>query len=285
MKKNCFALVSLIWVLFFNSQVLPANAETQKPDQKPFSAYWQDIASSNLIIRGRFAQSHSKHLKDKSQKSLTIIPLETLKGMEKKQIEIEQTIELNGISERFGNMEVIAFLVHIQNERTDGFYLVDSSPTSVLPLNELQLNLVRKEILNQKLINENYPNLSISKPEKLDITVKQLLNGLVNSDTQEDCWMKLLNMDSKAIPALIRAMNDKRALRPGDFNSFSRKRKSFFYDDHFHYSPQVVQDAVSILLNQLTRISFHTTMNGGTAEERKLDLSGWRAWLYYNKQL
>lgn len=281
--KICFALFSLIWVLLFNSQDLLANSDTQNPERKPFSAYWQDIASSNLIIRGRFTQSHSKHLNDKSQKSLTIIPLETLKGMEEKQIEIEQTIELNGISERFGNMEVIAFLVHIQNERTNGFYLIDSSPTSVMPLNELQLNLVRKEILNQKLINESYPNLSISKPDKLDITVKQLLNGLTNSDTQEDCWMKLLNMDSKAIPALIRAMDDKRALPSGDFSSFSRKSFSV-HDDHFHYSPQIIQDAVSIILNKLTRISFHTTMNGGTAKERKLDLSGWRVWLYYNKQ-
>lgn len=275
--KICFALFSLIWVLLFNSQDLLANSDTQNPERKPFSAYWQDIASSNLIIRGRFTQSHSKHLNDKSQKSLTIIPLETLKGMEEKQIEIEQTIELNGISERFGNMEVIAFLVHIQNERTNGFYLIDSSPTSVMPLNELQLNLVRKEILNQKLINESYPNLSISKPDKLDITVKQLLNGLTNSDTQEDCWMKLLNMDSKAIPALIRAMDDNRALAPGHYIYFA-------HGNHFNYAPIIIQDAVSIILNKLTRISFHTTMNGGTAKERKLDLSGWRVWLYYNKQ-
>jgi hypothetical protein len=146
-----------------------------------------------------------------------------------------------------------------------------------VPASELQLNLILKEVSNQKRINEFYSILPISKPDKSDFEVKKLLNGLVDSDTQDESWKGLTSLNSSAVPALIRLMDDKRKLAPGHYFYAS-------HDNHFNYAPVIVQDAVSIILNKLTQTSFEFTANGGTSEVRKRDLAAWRAWLYYNQR-
>ncbi|MDX2106076.1 MAG: hypothetical protein SFY67_06700 [Candidatus Melainabacteria bacterium] len=258
------ALLGVITI--FSKAVL---SEVSNPERKPISAHWQVIASSNVIVRAKVSNK-------------TIIPFETLKGIRVQRIELENSEGMERIPPSENN-EVIVFLVRIHNDRTNGYYLTESSPPSILPSSEMQLQLIRKEILNQEVINDNFSELSVAKPDKFDKEVKQLLNKLVDSETQDESWTKLVNLGSDAAPAFIRCMDDKRKIAPADYSSSSRTRKSA-YDDHFHYSPQVVQDAVSILLNQSTRTGFYTTINGGTAEERKLDLAGWRVWLYYGQK-
>lgn len=279
LMKNFTFKVSITLAIVFCFQNF-AGSENQNPARSPASSNWKEIAQSNLIVRGRFLQNPSIHLSKKSRESLCLISLETLKGKEVKQIKIDCVEEPNHIKKQFGDKEVIALLIRVNNERTKGFYLVESLQSSILPLNEQKLKLIRKEILNQKLINDNFQNLSISKPDNSDKKVEQLLNGLLKSDTQSDSWKELLNLNSKAIPALVRCMDDKRVLPPpGEFNSFSRNKSE--QNDHFQYSPKIVQDAVSILLNQMTRLPFSATVNGGTADERSLNLSTWKVWLYY----
>lgn len=267
------ALIQPVWV----------NAEIDKPTAKPISRAWRNVAKSSLIVRGRLSQIYSKHVSRMSMNALIICPVETLKGKKQRlPIRIEQTKNItDDIEKHLKNKEVIVFLVDVQNERTNGFHLAEESPPSILASDEQSLFLIRSEISNQKLINESYSSLSISKPDKMDRKIKQLLNELVKSDTQEDSWKELLNLESNAVPALIRSMNDKRNLPWGEFNSFSRTSRDK-NKVHFQYSPKVVQDAVSILLNEMTQISFCPTMNGGTAEDRALDLLGWKVWLYYN---
>jgi hypothetical protein len=100
---------------------------------------------------------------------------------------------------------------------------------------------------------------------------------MVNSRTEEKAFAELEAMGKSALPAMIMLMDDRREL---PIRHMELRNPSAAFEVFRQYSPQVVTDAITAILNQVTGETFGQTENGGSERERKAAIDGWRVYLY-----
>jgi hypothetical protein len=114
-----------------------------------------------------------------------------------------------------------------------------------------------------------------------DARVAALIEKIVHKETQEQAFKDLESLGCAAVPPIIRRMDDRREL-PSHYIALKNNFQGAF-EGMRQYAPEKVVDALAAILNQLTSQHFGSIYNGGTDEERKKTVEGWRKFLKDNK--
>lgn len=106
--------------------------------------------------------------------------------------------------------------------------------------------------------------------------VASLVDATTRNGSEARAFTELESMGDSAVPYLIGHLGDARPLPVGQISLANRSPDAF--EGVRHYSPKVVHDALSAILNQLTGRSFVFVYNGSDAAERETDRKQWQAW-------
>jgi hypothetical protein len=110
-----------------------------------------------------------------------------------------------------------------------------------------------------------------------DAQVAALIDKMVNAQTEHQAFADLEAMGCPAVPAIIRQMDDRRKLP--DHSISLRNKFPNAFEGVRYYGPEEVVDALAAILNQITEHDFGSIYNGGTEEDRKKAIQGWRHYL------
>lgn len=111
----------------------------------------------------------------------------------------------------------------------------------------------------------------------IDERVGVLIERMTNAKTEQEAFSDLEALGCPAVPAIIRRMDDRRALPDSRISLRNKSPKAF--ETLRHYGPVEVVDALAAILNQLTGQDFGFIYNGATSEERTSTVEGWRKFL------
>ena len=259
--------------------------------RKPASAQWELIAQSDLVARGQLsvpvaAIRRSIQSKKYYYVDLKVRVVEAYKGAKSDTpLTVRYYTEPKSYSPDASTLfavnqkDVFVFLLKVDNPGIAGYYCAGYTPNAISKFKSEDESLLKKEIEVQKKIAVDFESLDVGKADSSDKSVRQLLDQLTKSSTQKAAWEKLLELPKSALPAVIRAMKDQRAL--GNSYAYIPNPPGFF-ESIAQYGPGCVLDAAAILLNYKTGTSFHQTINGGTEREREAEVNGWRVWSYYH---
>jgi hypothetical protein len=93
---------------------------------------------------------------------------------------------------------------------------------------------------------------------------------------QQQLFGKLERLGSSAVPAIIAQMDDRRPLAVQQISLKNRFPGAF--ESVRHYGPELIVDGLDTILNQLTGQSFGFIGNGGSDEDRRRAVLGWRTY-------
>lgn len=97
-----------------------------------------------------------------------------------------------------------------------------------------------------------------------------------NLAQQSETFQKLEGLGESAVPYIVKHMDSRKKLK---FSVISLNNKAInSFEASRHYSPVLVVDALSAILNQITGEQFGYIYNGGTDAERDRVVKGWRQW-------
>lgn len=113
--------------------------------------------------------------------------------------------------------------------------------------------------------------------DSLRHAVARLIDRAVQADSQRQSFAALEALGCRAVPALIRRLDDRRRL-PSRSLSFANASPGAF-EGLRHYSPELMVDALAGLLNQITGRDFGAIYNGASEAERARTVQGWRDYL------
>jgi hypothetical protein len=102
------------------------------------------------------------------------------------------------------------------------------------------------------------------------------IENMQNAETQMEAFSNLEKMGDEAVPYIIGQLDNTNKL-PIHSISLTNNWPSAF-EGLRHYKPELVQEALAAILNQLTGQHFETIYSGSTAMEREKDLKSWRGW-------
>ena len=158
-------------------------------------------------------------------------------------------------------------------------YIVQEKQT-IRPFEQDKLEQLRKEIANQRFINKNFAQLPVATPDNLQGTVKDLIDEMTDEATQQDAVRQLQRLGPRAAPSIIRLMDDRRPLPVGHTMFINTNPRAF--EGITHYGPKVVVDALATVLAFMTEQSFGSIESGGSEDQRRAEVSGWRVYLHYS---
>lgn len=110
--------------------------------------------------------------------------------------------------------------------------------------------------------------------------VKSLVDQLVIEKTQEQASQDLVELGEEAVPHIVKHLTDYRPL-PWQHISLENNFPNSF-EGIRHYNPEVVHDALSAILNQITSVHFEFVYNGAPQEVRVRNAQHWTKWCNKN---
>jgi hypothetical protein len=170
----------------------------------------------------------------------------------------------------------ILFLSKVDEASVRGFYFTQTS-TAIQPFSHEFIDRLSTEISAQKEIIDQFGRYFRPESEPGYAKVRALIETMVSRRTEETSFTELEAMGQSAVPAMIMLMDDGRRL---PVPHISLRNKAPAFETFRQYGPEVVTDAITAILNQITGEDFGVTMNGGSERERKAAVDGWRVYLY-----
>jgi len=245
--------------------------------------YWKNIAGARQIFVVNNSELQTNNIKMNEYYEYDIHINKTLKGASERNIRFKVFMKeenSNYIKSLDKSGEVILFLVNVYDGYGYNNYLADyyiekaiikhTKETEEIIINEIRL---QDSIIKDKL----YENFPIDK--KLYSKVKHYINNTTNILFEHNSFEKLEEMGDIAVPYIILLLDNFKKL-PIKSISLRNKNENAF-EGYRHYGPELVIDALTAILNQITGEDFGSIYNGEvTQEERILALNGWRIYLY-----
>jgi len=113
--------------------------------------------------------------------------------------------------------------------------------------------------------------------ETIEVRVKQLIEKTQHESTEAEAFRELEGLGCKAVPAIIKNMDDRRPL-PVRYIALENKSPQAF-EAIRQYRPERVVDALAAILNQVTGQHFGFIYNGASDVERAKTVAAWREYL------
>lgn len=115
-----------------------------------------------------------------------------------------------------------------------------------------------------------------SSPDRMARRVAALVDETTNPRTEMQVFEQLEALGPDAAPYIVRHLGDTRPLPIKEIELANGSPGAF--EGVRHYAPEVVHDALSAILNQISGVSFEFVYNGATSKARELDRAHWQAW-------
>ncbi|MDR2717889.1 MAG: hypothetical protein LBB89_07495 [Treponema sp.] len=245
--------------------------------------YWKNIAEAGQILIINTSELSVQNIKLNEYYEYDIQIMNTLKGAERERIQFNVFMKEENydyIMSLAGTEKVIVFLINTYdgygyNNYLANYFIKDAiikytDETERIIVNEIYL---QDDIINNKL----YENFNIDK--RLYARVNRYINNTTNILFEHGSFKQLEKTGEKGVPYIILLMNNFKTL---PVKSIRLENKSkYAFEAYRHYSPELVIDALTAILNQITGEDFGSIYNGEAAqEERILALNGWRIYLY-----
>jgi hypothetical protein len=249
---------------------------------------WRTVAAADYIVRGRLEVPVEKLQTLKAGTSPAFVPL-TLKGAAAAKgteildilinfVPTERTYAVTTSDVlRLASRDVIGVLVAADVGRPGIYFAYKRSNESCPVLEEFSegaWTTLRNESLRQARSNPEEGFRRCGSPPRWE-EVTRLRNALTDPEKQDAAIAALSAFDSSGVPALIMAMDDRRAL--GKRSVVIRVPGSF--EGQTFYSPELVVDALATVLSVITGESFGDLQNGGSERTRKRVVDGWHTYL------
>lgn len=287
-----FAVFSCGPILFYLSANGSRSTQGPKPVPSPQYKDWQLVAKSDVIGTGQLSVP-VKSIQDSLQSSkyryetLSLKNYQLIKGKSNKKVidfitSTRPTIfspqpkDIIGLDEKV----VVVFLVYVNQPQNPRFYFAGHTPHSLLGHQQSIVSEISREVENQQRIIKSFPISRSSKPDNLHKKVASLIEQMVDPATESQAFEDLEKMGTSAVPSIIRLMDDRRPLPIKSITLHNNFPNAF--EAARHYRPEVVADALSAILNQITGVSFGSIYNGGSEQERARTINNWRIYLYYS---
>ncbi|BCE00256.1 hypothetical protein [Marinicellulosiphila megalodicopiae] len=168
--------------------------------------------------------------------------------------------------------QVIVFLKEVIINNKKEYFFVASTFAISESSNQKATNL-KKVINKQYNFLQNFDSNFKIKDETTHQVVLSLINNLQREDTQDRAFDELLKLDKSAVPSIIFAMDNYSQLS----NSQFKLPTSSGYVKTYH--PDLVVDALAIVLNTITGKHYGYIYNGATDTERAQTISAWKTYL------
>jgi hypothetical protein len=104
--------------------------------------------------------------------------------------------------------------------------------------------------------------------------IEELPSGPASAEKQQALFDRLVAKGPPAVPAIVGLMDDRSRL-PVPMISLDNNSPSAFEGRRL-YGPKLMVDALAAVLNQITGENFGFIYNGGSEEERRNAVVGWR---------
>jgi hypothetical protein len=265
------------------------------------SDYWRLIARSSdiYIINSNDMKFHVTAMEGgiKNKYYYYQVPVvETLKGMAVNNVKFRVYLRQGFIDYIYSlpdNTKLVIFLNNIyaksRNSDEDEFsnYFVNSTVpawyhTSIIVYSPVVYNEINTEISKQRIVVQEKLYEAFQKDAIRDNMIKNLIDKLADKEWEMSAFDELIMAGRESIPYIILHMEDYREL-PIKYARLIDDSPGT-WEGIVQYSPDLVIDALTIVLSELTSgISFGTLRNGDcTNEERQRVLNGWRIYLYYH---
>lgn len=263
----------------------------RQPLSSPQYEGWRLIARSDAIAGGRLiisANSIQNSIDSRNYKYETAVlsGQQMLKGEAKSEnINFQFYTEPNLLSPNpngiigLDSKKSIAFLADVSEDESPELYLLDDSKSLMLYVHEIKNNIT-SEVENQNRIVESFNGSRSANPDEMHEKVLSLVEEMLDKKTEIWAFDSLEILGKKAVPSIIRLMDDRRPL-PIKSIKFTNKSASSL-EGVRHYSPELICDALSAILNQVTGENFGSIQNGGSERERVRTINGWRIYLHYS---
>ena len=174
--------------------------------------------------------------------------------------------------------QVIAFL------RYGGHgYVVDHTQNdSVTPIDAVGLDAIRTEISKQARLDNSVRAYIYTHSPPHQFYVDFMTFLLRHSLTASFAAHRLAAQDCSYVPALVKAMDDRRVVALGETDAPEKGLDS--YPAYTSFTPQEVVDALSVTLTGIAQAPLGDIHNGGTEFQRQQAVSDWRTYvgLYFS---
>jgi hypothetical protein len=245
--------------------------------------YWRKIATARQIIVINNSELLNKKVKMNEYYEYNVHINKIFKGITQENIRFNIFMKeenYNYINSFDRSSEIILFLVNTYDGYGYNNYLADyyienaiikyTKETEEIIVNEI---LLQDDIINKKL----FENIIIDN--NLYNEVNNYIINITNISFEHNSFEKLEDMGKIAVPYIILLLDNFNEL-PIKSIVLRNKSKNAF-EANRQYSPKLVIDALTAILNQITGERFGSIYNGeATQEERILVLKGWRVYLY-----
>ncbi len=245
---------------------------------------WQIVAQSQVILKGRLKLPLEKFQNDAKTRSHKFLPIEfdvltVLKG-DKIPQHIEIMYQAKGRSDAptpsrirsLHNTEAIVFLEINDWPGHEGYYFTGAPPEcAARPFNpQTESNLI-EELRSQEKILASF-NPKQMKPN-FSAEVDEAIADFQRRDRATSAYSRLIAAGPDIAPAIV--------LRLENFTELPVKRLNISQDAKYQIvmSPKLVVDALAIILEKITKVSFGNIGNGGSARKRFAVIQGWKIWL------
>jgi hypothetical protein len=268
-------------IIIFSSCVTSNNRDISSFIQN--ENYWKTIATAHQIVIINVSELQVQNVKLDLYFKYEIQIVKSLKGNSQDNIQFNVFMKeenYNFIMSLDESEKVIVFLVNTYDGYGYNNYLADYFiEYSIIEYTNETESIIAKELLLQNdIVNNNlYENFKIDK--KLFNKVKRHINNTENIFLQNNSFERLEEMGMDGVPYIILLLDNFRLLPIKSITLRNYSANAF--EGYRHYGPELVIDALTAILNQITGESFGNIENGeATQEERTLVLNGWRIYLY-----
>lgn len=247
---------------------------------------WRLIAKSSLIVTGKLSvpESGFENPDNDPYIEIRIGISSVLKGKsEEKNIcfyYAMNTEKYGGVTRKniisFHGREVTVFLAYSTGGWSDGYYLSGYTPDAVRIASPSLRKQIVSEVKSQNALVEQLDKSPAENPET-EGAVISLIETFFDKEFATRSYYLLILMGKKAVPSIIRHMDDRRILKVQEISLLAGSERNF--ELLVHYGPETVADVLAIILTYNTGESYGSLHNGASEIKRATAIFGWKVWL------
>lgn len=161
-------------------------------------------------------------------------------------------------------------------------YFAGYTPKALRVATANEVQAVQSEVAAQGATLSAFSKKYSSSRDPHYFEIKTLVDDFTHGSREQDAFRKLEKLGDAAVPSMIALMDDRRDLAIKQISLVNKSPDAF--EGIRHYGPQKVVDAIDALLNQITGEYFGRIHNGGSEQERRAAVNGWRIFLDHRER-
>jgi hypothetical protein len=269
-----------LWIAFgaIATLALPASAQSQRacPADKDFALL---VAASNQIVVGRMTITPEVATRIRGKATAYLdIPVavsQTIRGPQYSNLSFKvypndaPYSPSNAAVLGFGEAPALIFLTRANNQ----LFFAGDTPAALQP-GANAAGAVAEVTRQESLLKNWHADNSLPQYRAVHDLIAQL--GTVSGAEQQRVFDRIEALGQQAVPAIVAQMDDRRPLR--NRAMALRNHEADAFEGSRYYGPELVVDALSAILNQITGVSFGSIENGASNSDRDAAVAGWRVY-------